>query len=619
MTFIIVAVFVICPCNIILSNGDLLNSYSIKLNKCNFYKRKSYLNSNYCKKTFKFGAIITYLILLIPFYALYSQNYILSPYENIINGDFSQGNRGFFTDYDYSVNDLTLEGNYTITANPFEIYDALAACTDHTPGDDSLMLVVNGFVFQSHIVWGDTIRNLVPNNDYVFTFWAQSVIYKFPAKLEIIINDNVIRNLNLSSNVCRWDSIVYIWNSGTNQNAVIKIIDNEIEASGNDFALDDISFRAICSVKADAGPDLIMCEGQTAQIGRMPPKGVPPFQYSWQPAAGLNNPNIATPTVTASNTTTYYLTVTDSLNCLAYDTVNVTVISYPGNKIITDKPMTICPCDSVRMTAPTGDTYLWSTGATTQSIIAKLPGTYDVTVTNQNLCSVKIDTQLVVLNLELATTIKLDTVSANVGDKVIIPMYVDSPIDTACTLGQFDATISYNKSLLVPTGNTPNGTVNGEQQIININGIARGKRLENFEFIATLGNEECTDIELTYFKWGCEIIKVDTIIGRFCLKNLCDQPSLRLFDDKNVLYLRQARPNPASDFIKLDIGLLEEGGLSIDVYNFLGEKVTELYKNDLKPGQYTLDLNIEDIGAGSYILKMQTPNNTLYRTLQILH
>ncbi|OGU40701.1 MAG: hypothetical protein A2X61_08695 [Ignavibacteria bacterium GWB2_35_12] len=568
------------------------------------------------------------LIFIFTFFSIYnaasSQNFKLSIFENIFNGDFSQGNTGFFTDYIYSVNDLIYEGYYTITSNPYAIYDVLSPCTDHTPGSDSLMMLVNGYFIDdstyipTEVIWGDSIMNVIPNNDYVFSLWATSCIYREPARLEVNINGQKLKGvLQLSDTVCLWYYQEFLWNSDTNKMAIITIIDAINKASGNDFAIDDLSFRAVCYLQADAGPDVNVCEGQTAQIGRVPQKGIPPFQYSWQPALGLSNPNIAVPTVNINTSSTFNLTVTDSLGCVSYDTVTVNVIPFPQAFIITDKPATICPCDSVKLTAPLGDSYVWSTGDTVQSIFVRFPGKYSVTVNNKNLCYVTLDTQVVVLNYE--TSVQLDTLNGEVGDYIVIPLHVVSPVDQACALGQFDATISYNKSLLLPTGNTPLGTINGNDEIINISGTAQGKLLNNFEFIAALGNAECTDIKLTFFKWRCNLIQVDTIYGRFCLKNLCKEPVVRLFNDNGAVYLRQARPNPASDNITIDIGIIEEGETSLEIYNIFGQKVSELLNKFLKPGQYNFDFNVGILESGSYILKLQTPNNFLYKTIQIIH
>lgn len=50
-------------------------------------------------------------------------------------------------------------------------------------------------------------------------------------------------------------------------------------------------------------------------------------------------------------------------------------------------PTTFCTGDSVRLDAPAGFSYLWSTGDTTASISVKLAGRYQVTVTNAGGCT----------------------------------------------------------------------------------------------------------------------------------------------------------------------------------------------------------------------------------------
>ncbi|HLF51901.1 PKD-like domain-containing protein [Flavobacterium sp.] len=50
-------------------------------------------------------------------------------------------------------------------------------------------------------------------------------------------------------------------------------------------------------------------------------------------------------------------------------------------------PITFCQGDNVTLTASVGNTYLWSTGATTSSIIVSTSGSYTVTVTDASSCT----------------------------------------------------------------------------------------------------------------------------------------------------------------------------------------------------------------------------------------
>lgn len=80
---------------------------------------------------------------------------------------------------------------------------------------------------------------------------------------------------------------------------------------------------------ADAGGDQQFCIGDSASLGGSPTAsgGTTPYSYSWSPATGLNDATSANPMATPSATTTYILTVTDAKNCVAMDTVLVTVSS----------------------------------------------------------------------------------------------------------------------------------------------------------------------------------------------------------------------------------------------------------------------------------------------------
>lgn len=75
------------------------------------------------------------------------------------------------------------------------------------------------------------------------------------------------------------------------------------------------------TITANAGTDKISCNYEPVPIGT-PPK--PGNIYSWAPAAGLNNPNIANPYAKPDVTTTYVLTVIhDGGGCFDTDTVTV--------------------------------------------------------------------------------------------------------------------------------------------------------------------------------------------------------------------------------------------------------------------------------------------------------
>ncbi|HRG18952.1 MAG TPA: lamin tail domain-containing protein, partial [Flavobacterium lutivivi] len=162
----------------------------------------------------------------------------------ISNGNFSNGNVSFDTDYTFfsASNPSGSQRAYGITLNPNTWETGFAACGDHTSGS-GLMMVVDGSIYNAgnDLVWAQTV-GVGASQNYTLSFWVQTLSVNNPATLRVVINGVTVGTINAPATTCTWLNFSQVWNSGANTIAAIQIFDANVNSNGNDFALDDIAF-----------------------------------------------------------------------------------------------------------------------------------------------------------------------------------------------------------------------------------------------------------------------------------------------------------------------------------------------------------------------------------------
>ncbi|MES1220268.1 MAG: gliding motility-associated C-terminal domain-containing protein, partial [Bacteroidota bacterium] len=316
----------------------------------------------------------------------------------ITNGDFSSGNTGFTSAYNFTNVNIT-EGEYSVGTNPQTWNSSLSSCKDHTSGVGK-MLLVNGSPAADVNVWKQTIT-VLPNTNYAFSTWIQALWDPNPAQLQFSINGKPLGSqITASLPTCSWSQFYTTWNSGNNTTAEISIVNKNTQIQGNDFALDDISFAPV-SIKKDSikinvetpfvktGNDTLVCANSP-----VPLFAVGSLNYVWNPANGLNNPSTANPTAVTSTSTQYIVTGTSANGCTAKDTVNVSVI--PAPVINKSADIAICKNSSTQLFVSGGISYSWSPQTGLDNSFISNPvaspassSTYVVTVTDVNNCTNK--------------------------------------------------------------------------------------------------------------------------------------------------------------------------------------------------------------------------------------
>jgi len=132
------------------------------------------------------------------------------------------------------------------------------------------------------------------------------------------------------------------------------------DTCGNRVTPSELTFTISNPLTASAGPDASLCAGEPGVLLQGSGAGAPGLVYLWTPATGLDNPNIANPIATPSQTTNYTLTVRNG-NCVSPpDFVRVTVIQ-KSRPVITGQT-TVCRGSSTTLTATGAQQYVWLPG-----------------------------------------------------------------------------------------------------------------------------------------------------------------------------------------------------------------------------------------------------------------
>ena len=157
---------------------------------------------------------------------------------------------------------------------------------------------------------------------------------------------------------------------------VVIIAEDEATCPPFDVSRDTVTIKVNTDFLSFAGSDTTVCEGSGGvQIGVIPIGGVGPYFYSWgcdnPGGCGISNPYIANPVVNPTDTTTYFVQITDFNGCTSeFDDIVVNVLQQP---IVDAGPdVEICEggigiglqCTIVNASAAPGPyTYTWTPAA----------------------------------------------------------------------------------------------------------------------------------------------------------------------------------------------------------------------------------------------------------------
>ncbi len=167
-----------------------------------------------------------------------------------------------------------------------------------------------------------SLNEEVTNGMLVINGTGNKVIFSWasldPAEITngILVQYRFIVNANVSSTIA--------WSTQTSGNCEFSKI-NGLPITA--FFVNGTVSTIANALVVNAGADVVITPGSSAQLEASRTGGVSPFTIAWTPATGLSDPNILNPIATPGATTTYKITVSGNNGCVAWDEVTVTVDS----------------------------------------------------------------------------------------------------------------------------------------------------------------------------------------------------------------------------------------------------------------------------------------------------
>ena len=275
--------------------------------------------------------------------------------ELVKNGNFSSGYTQFNTNLNYQPNQgsqaLYADNLFAIGTNANNYHNNFFG-TDHTTGNGNFM-IINGNRNPGGLIWGETV-NVTPNTDYYFSVWMMNLNGISPPIVQFQINDIDQAQTFSPQGVTLWVQKCITWNSGNSTTAKIELINQSTQENGNDFGLDDFSFRTCLKAPVsvpvtivDPTPVVVnittvnytSCTGVGSGTGSASANvsgGTPGYTYAWS-----TNPPEVTASISNLAAGTYSVLVTDANGCTQVQTSTVTVSSGEPTAAFSSVP--VCP------------------------------------------------------------------------------------------------------------------------------------------------------------------------------------------------------------------------------------------------------------------------------------
>lgn len=370
--------------------------------------------------------------------------------------------------------------------------------------------------------------------------------------------------------------------------------------------------------------DTSICQGDTVALGFTSLSSVNGIaSFLWSPGTSLSDTTSSSPSAFPSSTTTYNVTVTDSIGCLATSsqTVNVTQIS-----VDLGADSTVCEGDLVTFDAGAGfNSYSWTGGASSQtnSYIAGGSDTIQVTVTDSSGCTATDEVILASVDLGLAlgadTTIcegSSLTLDAGAGyDSYAWTGGASSQTATFTTAGTISVTVSDNAS---GCSQTDDLVLNVSNPMVNLGAdttICQGDQIVlNAQMVPgasyAWSNGDTAPMTVVTMPGDYSVVVTDPF-GCTATDTISIAPCVGIDNGLLSGASLSVHPNPFQGMAQINIYLENATEANLVLVNMNGQIVRELGNGYWEQGEHRINLGSDELASGIYYLRFQSTEGRL--------
>ena len=398
--------------------------------------------------------------------------------------------------------------------------------------------------------------------------------------------------------------------------------------SGTCSSTDQVTITVVPGITANAGADITLCNGASSSLN-----ATGGTTYSWSPATGLTNSNIANPVAFPTTTTTYVVTATTA-GCSDVDTLVVTVGNATANAGI---DVALCAGQNTSLNASGGTSYSWSptTGLSNPNVSNPIATpssttTYTVTVTS-GICTATDN-----------ITITLSSVSVNAGQDVqicngsstnlnalgsgattytwtpttgISNPSISNPVaapttNTLYTITVTDGLCSASDNINVVVNPNPTTPVITDNSGTLTTGSAVGYQwLLNGNIIPGANTQQYVPVQN-----GSYSVVITNGNGCTATSSVYSVLTVGIEDSKLTTENVAMYPNPTSAELTIKVDFYRSEMAQIEIIDMLGKSVVEVENGTVAPG-FIKTVDVSSLNSGVYFLRIKTDNQNIVKKL----